>query len=129
MSNDFNSNSRSGYRAKRKKTNLVLNSLIVIVLLLIVFVAYKIFASGSDTASPKKETPVTTEKQTIRQNKQKDTLQSQKRNNKHPTTTLAQILNRASKKMITNKVMTALQQIKLTAHKLLFQMEEVLQMF
>ncbi|WP_419956087.1 DUF1510 family protein [Neobacillus niacini] len=55
MSNDFQSGSRSSYRAKRKKTNLVLNSLIVIVLALIVFVAYTIFLSGDDKASPKEE--------------------------------------------------------------------------
>ncbi|WP_045517805.1 YrrS family protein [Neobacillus niacini] len=55
MSNDFQSGSRSGYRAKRKKTNLILNSLIVIVLALIFFVAYTIFLSGDDKASPKKE--------------------------------------------------------------------------
>lgn len=55
MSNDFQSGSRSGYRAKRKKTNLILNSLIVIVLALIFFVAYTIFLSGDDKASPKEE--------------------------------------------------------------------------
>jgi len=66
LSNDFNSNSRSGYRAKRKKTNLVLNSLIVIVLLLIIFVAYNIFASGSDDkAAPKKQEPKTEQKETV----------------------------------------------------------------
>jgi cytoskeletal protein RodZ len=55
MSNDFQSGSRSGYRAKRKKTNIILNSLIVIVLALIFFVAYTIFLSGDDKAAPKKE--------------------------------------------------------------------------
>lgn len=55
MSNDFQSGSRSGYRAKRKKTNLILNSLIVIVLALIFFVAYTIFLSGDDKASQKDE--------------------------------------------------------------------------
>lgn len=55
MSNDFHSNSRSNYRAKRKKTNIILNSLIVIVLLLIIFVAYSIFASGGDKAATKKD--------------------------------------------------------------------------
>jgi cytoskeletal protein RodZ len=55
MSNDFQSGSRSTYRAKRKKTNLILNSLIVIVLALIFFVAYTIFLSGDDKASPKEE--------------------------------------------------------------------------
>jgi cytoskeletal protein RodZ len=55
MSNDFQSGSRSGYRAKRKKTNIILNSLIVIVLALIFFVAYTIFLSGDDKAAPKQE--------------------------------------------------------------------------
>lgn len=55
MNNDFQSGSRSGYRAKRKKTNLILNSLIVIVLALIFFVAYTIFLSGDDKASQKEE--------------------------------------------------------------------------
>jgi cytoskeletal protein RodZ len=55
MSNDFQSGSRSTYRAKRKKTNIILNSLIVIVLALIFFVAYTIFLSGDDKASPKEE--------------------------------------------------------------------------
>ena len=64
MNND-SQNSRSGYRAKRKKTNLVLNSLIIIVLLLIIFVAYTIFVSGGDDkAAPKKETPKTEQKET-----------------------------------------------------------------
>jgi hypothetical protein len=66
LSNDFNSSSRSGYRAKRKKTNLFLNGLIVIVLLLIIFVAYNIFASGSDEkAAPKKQDPKTEQKKTV----------------------------------------------------------------
>jgi hypothetical protein len=55
MSNDFQSGSRSTNRAKRKKTNLILNSLIVIVLALIFFVAYTIFLSGDDKAAPKEE--------------------------------------------------------------------------
>jgi cytoskeletal protein RodZ len=63
MSNDFQSGSRSGYRAKRKKTNLILNSLIVIVLALIFFVAYTIFLSGDDKASPNKENTKTTANQ------------------------------------------------------------------
>jgi cytoskeletal protein RodZ len=54
MNNDFHSSSRSSYRAKRKKTNIILNSLIVVVILLIAFVAYTIFLSGHDNASPKK---------------------------------------------------------------------------
>jgi cytoskeletal protein RodZ len=72
LSNDFNSNSRSGYRSKRKKTNLVLNGLIIFVLLLIIFVAYNIFASGNDNASPKKESPKTVQKDTVKKEKQKD---------------------------------------------------------
>lgn len=73
MANDFNSNSRSGYRAKRKKTNIVLNGLIIVVLLLIIFVAYNIFATGNDNASPKKDTTKTEQKAT----EQKDTEQKE----------------------------------------------------
>ncbi|WP_066063979.1 YrrS family protein [Neobacillus soli] len=76
MSNDFNSNSRSGYRSKRKKTNLVLNGLIIVVLLLIIFVAYNIFASGNDKASPKKESPKTVEKETV--HKDQETKENKK---------------------------------------------------
>lgn len=64
MTTDLNSNSRSGNRAKRKKTNIVLNSLIIVVLLLIIFVAYNIFATGNDNASPNKETTKTEQKET-----------------------------------------------------------------
>jgi cell division protein FtsN len=68
LTNDLNSNSRSGYRSKRKKTNIVLNSLIIVVLLLIIFVAYNIFATGNDKASPKKESTKT--EQTVTENKE-----------------------------------------------------------
>jgi cytoskeletal protein RodZ len=68
MSNDFQSNSRSGYRAKRKKTNLILNSLIFLVLALIVFVAYSIF-SGDDQAAPKKESANSGENQSVDKDK------------------------------------------------------------
>ncbi|MEO2074552.1 MAG: YrrS family protein [Bacillus sp. (in: firmicutes)] len=78
MTNDFNSNSRSGNRAKRKKTNLVLNSLIILVLLLIIFVAYNIFASGNDNAVPKKESPKTEQKNT----EQKETQTKKKEKSK-----------------------------------------------
>ncbi len=54
MNSDFNGNSRFGYRAKRKKTNLILNGLIVLVLLLIAVVAYSIFFSGGDHTAPEK---------------------------------------------------------------------------
>jgi cytoskeletal protein RodZ len=79
LNNDFEQNSRSVKRAKRKKTNLVLNSLILIVLLLIIFVGYNIFASGNDNASaPKKETPKTEQKQTV--HKEKNTADAVKNN-------------------------------------------------
>ncbi|GHH97106.1 YrrS family protein [Neobacillus kokaensis] len=72
MNNDLNHTSRSGNRAKRRKTNLVLNTLIIIVLALIIFVAYNIFVSGNDdTASTTKETPNTEQKQAVN-NEQKD---------------------------------------------------------
>ncbi|WHX99406.1 YrrS family protein [Neobacillus sp. DY30] len=85
MSNDFQSGSRSTYRAKRKKTNLILNSLIAIVLALIFFVAYTIFLSGDDKTSPKEEQTKTeankasekedknTEDKTAVEDKEKDT--------------------------------------------------------
>jgi cytoskeletal protein RodZ len=75
--NDFESNSRSGYRAKRKKTNLILNSLIVVVLALIVFVAYTIFFSGDDKASTKQEGPKTEEKQ-VSNKEDKETTETAK---------------------------------------------------
>lgn len=48
MDNGFDKNvgARSKQRAKRRKTNLILNSLIVIVITLIAFVAFTIFSSG-----------------------------------------------------------------------------------
>ncbi|MFP5113696.1 YrrS family protein [Bacillaceae bacterium C204] len=73
MTNDFTSNSRSGNRAKRKKTNIVLNGLIIVVLLLIIFVAYNIFATGNDNASQKNDTTKTEQKAT----EQKDTEQKE----------------------------------------------------
>jgi cytoskeletal protein RodZ len=69
LKNDFQSSSRSGYRAKRKKTNFILNGLIVIVLLLIAFVAYSIFSSGNDKASSKKNEQKTEVKQSLHKNK------------------------------------------------------------
>ncbi|MCM3566504.1 YrrS family protein [Neobacillus mesonae] len=70
MNNGLNQNSRSGYRSKRRKTNLVLNSLIIIVLALIIFVAYNIFASGNDeTASTTKETPKSEQTQAVHKEK------------------------------------------------------------
>jgi ABC-type Na+ efflux pump permease subunit len=61
MSKDYQSGLRSVYRAKRKKTNLILNGLIIFVLALIVFVAYNIFFSGGDKASTKNGEPKTEE--------------------------------------------------------------------
>ncbi|MEH7482203.1 DUF1510 family protein [Neobacillus drentensis] len=74
MTNDLNSNSRSGYRSKRKKTNIVLNSLIIVVLLLIIFVAYNIFATGNDNASPKKESTKTEQKENKDEQKESETV-------------------------------------------------------
>jgi cytoskeletal protein RodZ len=75
MNNDFQSGSRSTYRAKRKKTNIILNSLIAIVLALILFVAYTIFLSGDDKAAPEKESTKTTANQTS-EKESKDTEKS-----------------------------------------------------
>jgi cytoskeletal protein RodZ len=70
----LNSNSRSGYRSKRKKTNIVLNSLIIVVLLLIIFVAYNIFATGNDNekALPSQKTEQKETEQTENEQKEAD---------------------------------------------------------
>ena len=71
MSNDYenqNERSRSGKLVKRRKTNLILNSLIAIVLLLIIFVSAKIFFSdgqeeaGNENAIAANETAALKEK-------------------------------------------------------------------
>ncbi|WP_231689618.1 YrrS family protein [Bacillus sp. FJAT-27245] len=49
---EFSNRSRFRYREKRKKTNIILNSLIAIVILLILVVGFSIFA-GNDDAAPK----------------------------------------------------------------------------
>lgn len=57
LMNDFNQNNRSARysdRHKRRKTNLILNGLIVVVLGLIIVVAVNIFNSGSDQVDSKK---------------------------------------------------------------------------
>lgn len=51
---------RYSERAKRRKTNIILNSLIVVVLGLIIVVAVNIFNSGSEKADVQKQTPPTT---------------------------------------------------------------------
>ena len=73
MNHDFNQHSRSGYRAKRRKTNIVLNSLIILVLALIIFVAYNIFASGNgEKTSTPKESPKTEQNQAVHKEKKED---------------------------------------------------------
>lgn len=88
MNNDLNSNSRSGYRAKRKKTNIVLNSLIIVVLLLIIFVAYNIFATGNDNASPKKDSTKIEQKEN--KDVQKESETASKEDDKSLTDTAAE---------------------------------------
>lgn len=61
MKNDFKGSSRSNYRAKRKKTNFVLNGLIGIVILLIAVVGFSIF-SGNGKTSAKKDVQTASEK-------------------------------------------------------------------
>jgi cytoskeletal protein RodZ len=85
LKNDFQGSSRANYRAKRKKTNLVLNGLIGIVLLLIVFVAYSIFLSGNDKTAANKDgqttaAKTTTEKKSV--NKTKNDTSSDAKNTK-----------------------------------------------
>lgn len=48
MGNDYNRESRFDKRTQRKKTNFILNGLIVFVLLLIVIVSVSIFSGGKD---------------------------------------------------------------------------------
>lgn len=48
MNNDYNKSSRYDKRAKRKKTNIILNSLIGVVLLLIIVVSVIIFSGGNN---------------------------------------------------------------------------------
>ncbi|WP_462412299.1 YrrS family protein [Neobacillus sp. Marseille-QA0830] len=73
-------NSRSGYRAKRRKTNIVLNGLIILVLALIIIVAYNVFASGDDenAASSTKETPKTEQKATVNKDESKTSTKTDK---------------------------------------------------
>ena len=55
MSTDTNNNvrSRSENRSKRKKTNIILNGLIILVIALIVFVSYSIFKTKDDNNAEK----------------------------------------------------------------------------
>ncbi|PLR78124.1 DNA primase [Bacillus sp. V3-13] len=73
--------SRSGMRAKKRKTNIILNSLIAIVLVLIIVVATSIFAGGNDEAAsndkPIEEKAETTDK-LKNSNSEKEKSQSEK---------------------------------------------------
>ncbi|WP_342028060.1 YrrS family protein [Mesobacillus persicus] len=64
LNNDFeNEASRAQKLAKRRKTNLILNSLITVVLLLIVFVTVKIFFGDSQSEAEKANTSVVVNKE------------------------------------------------------------------
>lgn len=63
--NNFQGNSRSTSRAKRKKINFILNGSIVIVLILIAFVSYSIFSSGDNKAASQKSVQASAEKQSV----------------------------------------------------------------
>ncbi|KQL53463.1 hypothetical protein AN964_08120 [Heyndrickxia shackletonii] len=78
MANDYNhpNRSRSLQRAKRRKTNIILNSLIVIVILLIVIVACTIFLGGGKNDN-KNTAPANT---THTQDKTKNTSKNEKDN-------------------------------------------------
>lgn len=82
LNNDFQKNSRSLYRAKRRKTNLILNSLIVIVLTLIIIVAYNIFATGNDEKATTQEASPKTEHKTATNNKEKKEETEEKKDEK-----------------------------------------------
>ncbi|GIN20086.1 MAG TPA: DUF1510 domain-containing protein [Bacillus bacterium] len=55
--------SRSALRAKRRKTNIVLNTLIAVVIILILLVGGTIFFGGSDTGEEQAKRPQNTEKE------------------------------------------------------------------
>lgn len=55
--------SRSALRAKRRKTNIVLNTLIAVVIILILLVGGTIFFGGSDTVEEQAKSPQNTEKE------------------------------------------------------------------
>jgi FtsZ-interacting cell division protein ZipA len=63
--NNFQGNSRTTSRVKRKKTNFILNGSIVIVLILIAFVSYSIFSSGDNKAASQKSVQASAEKQSV----------------------------------------------------------------
>ncbi|MEH7442265.1 YrrS family protein [Bacillus sp. JJ1122] len=76
MKNDYdnlNEGARSRTRAKRRKTNLILNTLIVVVILLIVFVSANIFFSNDEGAADNSNSTADHEK---------DTASSGKKDNK-----------------------------------------------
>ncbi|MCQ6278190.1 DUF1510 family protein [Bacillus sp. EB600] len=102
MSKDFQGSSRAGYRAKRKKTNFILNGLIVVVLLLIGFVAYSIFLSGNDKTASKKEVQTTAEKttaekQSVKINKDKTSTEKSSTSNQQKEKTKDQSQSDAAK--------------------------------
>ncbi|WP_141433692.1 YrrS family protein [Bacillus sp. 03113] len=69
MNEEINRSSRTAKRSKRRKTNLILNGLIAIVVILIIFVTVKIFFSG-ETAAPNVKQPAI-EKETDAKNENK----------------------------------------------------------
>jgi cytoskeletal protein RodZ len=79
MAKDLNSesNSRSEKRTKRRKTNLILNTLIAVVLLLIVVVAYFIFIAGGHS-SPSAANKPKTENVQKNASQNKDSASNQK---------------------------------------------------
>lgn len=82
MGNDLHEGSRSGYRSKRKKTNLVLNSLIGLVLLLIIIVSAFIFLDDDNkkTASENDEKTAQTTSENKKKNKKEEKASSGKSN-------------------------------------------------
>ncbi|MCJ7841796.1 YrrS family protein [Lederbergia sp. NSJ-179] len=85
MPDKFNRiNSRYEQRAKRRKTNIILNTLITIVLILILIVGGSIFFTDSKTEKLKKEEAARTEAQMENKStteKQKENKQSQEKQN------------------------------------------------
>lgn len=77
--NKYLGDSRSNLRAKRRKTNLILNSLIAIVLLLIIFVSFSIFFSDGENTNG--------EIQNVENNSEENSSTSEEQTEKQETNT------------------------------------------
>lgn len=88
MNNGIHNGSRANYRSKRKKTNLVLNSLIVLVLALIVVVAFVVFSGGKDKTAKRADAKNTEQSDSsVQKNKPEGSSQNNQNQQSNDTTT------------------------------------------